>query len=297
MMKNLNEINNTEDSLEHNDYDNDSVQQSLDLGLTASIKENNASDEEILLSLQMITASALFTTKNPKNPREYAKMKEIWTAPGVGKLRYTGEELRLNTDYHVWQALIELARKHQIHNNSYVLKTNLRQFLISIGKDPGGKGYDQLKEILDRLKATSLSFESVSGMNFKAFSLLQRYEIREMHSLTIAFDPEIYKFFQNEEMLVSLKAENLRNFPGLALKVYGAIRSHLNVNLTVAQYMELTGNNYKRLTQFKPKLISALKQLEAGGHISCWRIEKIKKEYVVFIDEKPQYLLNKSEEK
>lgn len=263
--------------------DDSPEQQTLDLGLMVFAQKGMDKESDILITPKVITASALFTTRNNNQAREYSTKKEIATAPGIGSLKYTGIELRYSSDLEVWQSLIELARAHKVHNNSYVLRTNLHQILLSLGKDTSGDSYDWFKDCLERLKATSLSFESISGVNIKAFSLLQRYEIKNKINLTIALDPEIYKLFQSND-LVLLNAKDLRNMPVLTKKIYGIIKSDLQKNLTVAQYMELSGAKYKRATQFKTSLESSLKQLHVGGHIKSWRIEKIHKEWIVFVE-------------
>ena len=174
---------------------------SMDLGQSLVSNTGVARDIDLLITPKVITASALFTTRNQKQPREYARRKEIVVAPGIGSLKYTGEELRYS-DLEVWQMLIELARANEIHKNSYILKTNLRQILKSLGRDTGGKAYETFRDCLERLKATSLSFESISGMNIKSFSLLQKYEIKEKNTLTISLDPEIYKLFQSSDLVL-----------------------------------------------------------------------------------------------
>lgn len=262
--------------------DENPQQQTLDLGSMIVVQKGLDKETDILITPKVITASALFTTRNKKVPREYSTKREIATAPGVGSLKYTGIELRY-PDLEVWQSLIELARTHEVHNNSYVLQTSVRQILLSLGKDTNGDSYEDFRECLERLKATSLSFESISGMNIKAFSLLQRYEIKNKVSLTIILDPEIYKLFQSND-LVLLNAKVLRTMPDLTRKIYGIIKSDLKKNLTVKQYMELSGLKYKRVTQFTPTLKSALKQLTVGGHIKNWRIEKFNKEWIVFVE-------------
>ena len=246
-------------------------QQSLDLGLEPVDQRGLAKTRGIFIAPKVILASALFTTRNNNQPRELFKNRQIAVAPGFGSIRYQGEELRYN-DMRVWQSIIELSRIHEIHRNDHTLKTTIYELLMLTGWKTGGQSYLNLKECLQRLKATSISFVSESGDAMQSVSLIARFAITERAELEVSLDPEIYKLFHKNIAL--LNSKELNDVPALARKVFEIIKADPSEPLSVAQYMELSGNKYKLLRQFKAKLIPALNQLKAGKFIANWEISK-----------------------
>lgn len=248
------------------------VQELLDLGLEPKEQKGIINSPGTFHSPRVFAASALFTTRNNNQPRELIKGKKIATAPGVGTLEYRGEELRYN-DLEVWQVIIELGRTNQIQKSNHTLRTNVYQVLKLMEWNTSGREYKQLRDCLERLKATALSAVSESGNAIHSVSLIARFTILSTSELEIVLDPEIYKLFQADLALLSFK--DLKNMPALTRKVYEILKAEPSQDLSVTNYMELSGNNYKHARQFKPRLINALKQLQAGGYIEKWSISKV----------------------
>ncbi len=250
------------------DKGDDKEQQSLDFGLVP-ITQKDLIKEGFFLAPKVILASALFTTRNTNQPRTHFDGMPILVAPGLGRINYKGEELRYN-DMEVWRGIIELGGEREIHKTNHIIKIPSYQFLKRLGWGTSGREYGMLNECLLRLKANALSVVAETGNAIKAVSLIAKFYNNPPNDLEITLDPEIYKLFQSHITL--LNSTDLRNMPKLARKIYEVFMSEPTENLTVAMYMGLSGNNYKHVRQFKPKLIAALKQLAAGGFIDSWHI-------------------------
>lgn len=234
--------------------------------------------KNIVLAPKVILASSLFTTRNNKQPRTFFRNHSIIVAPGLGSLEFHGEELRYD-DMSVWQAIVDQARTNEIHKKNYTLKTTVSSMLKCVGWGSGGKDYDHLKTCLIRLKANALTATSkITDVIIKSVSLIRDYTIREPANggpfeLEIVLNEEIYKLFKRDDVALLL-SDAMRAMPALTRKVYEIIRTELKEDISVAEYMHLSGNNYKHVRQFKPRLITALKQLHAGNYISAWTISE-----------------------
>lgn len=260
----------------------DQKQTQLDFGEMSLLISNDKKGKlRSLISSKILTSSALFTTRNNKQPRLHFKDQELFVAKDIGEIRYRGEELRFIDDNRVFQTIIEMARVQRAHETDYTVRTTAYMLIKQIGWPNNGKKYHQLKDCLERLKATAITATTFgSGNTIKSISLIAKFVIHEKDksgnesSLEITLDPEILKLFQKDDAAL-LPSKMYDQLSVLAQKSFSIIKSlDQETQLSVEDYMRATGNNYKVIRQFKAKLKTALEELQRMGYISSWDIDK-----------------------
>ena len=234
-------------------------------------------DHDNRIEPKTILNSSLFTSRNKKQKRKYFENAPLAVAPGYGSIHYRGQELRVYDDEDLWLSLLYYAQKLNIHNTKFCLEISAYQLLNELAWGTGGREYERLKNCLGRLKATALQIDSDRYDSAISVSLIERFKIVQAGDLKkaklqVVFEPEIYKLFTSHNV-TKLSWKIRRTLSLLTKKIYEIVMA-TQEELTVNDYMKLSGAEYKVLRQFKAKLIKSFEELISHKIIIGWGISK-----------------------
>lgn len=218
-----------------------------------------------------IVRSALFNARNRKTSRVNLKKAEIYVLGG-GRIVYTGEELRQD-DQTVWLQLIHLAKQNQPLGGP--VEFTPYSFCKSIEWAPTGKNYERLRDILNRLQATSLEIYSVRLGTGVSLSMVPMFRWRDHASNTnlkryqVVISPELLKLFGRNDFTKFEWKQRLSLPMGIATWLHGYFASHKNnYPLRVKTIGKACGIDIKDYKKLKQLIGGALKQLMDCGFLS-----------------------------
>ncbi len=211
-----------------------------------------------------IVRSALFNARNKKFPRLYLKKAEIFVI-GKGKITYTGEELRQD-DETVWLQLIHLAKDMPLGRP---VEFTPYYFCKCIGWNTSGRDYVRLREILNRLQATSLEIYSGHLKEGLSLSMLPMFRWKDhasnasLKKYQVAIAPELLHLF-GKNHFTQLEWKQRLSLPlGIATWLHGYFASHKdNFPIRIETIRQGCGIHTQDLKRLKQMISTALRQLE-----------------------------------
>lgn len=219
--------------------------------------------------------SALFNARNKNIARLYLKGAEIYVIGDHGSITYTGEELRQD-DETVWLQLIHLAKALPLGSP---IEFTPYEFCKSLGWGTAGKDYSRLRGILTRLQAASLQAYSSYLKTGISLSMLPEFEWRDhasnanlkKYKVTIA--KRLLQLF-GDDRYTRLEWEQRLSLPtGVATWLHGYFASHKdNYAVRLETIKHGCGIETKNLKHLKETIEAALKQLQACGFITSYKI-------------------------
>lgn len=216
-----------------------------------------------------LSRSALFAAIDPRRKREYLRNQFI-AAQGAYSIHYTGPQLdQSHSD--VFQGILQLARG--VHEGNEVHFTAHR-LLKLIGRSTGGDQHKWLYMIFQDLTATSVAIVK-DGTRVFWDSLLRRGKGElQTGRYTVEISRDLAKLFERGFTRVEWEQRHKLIRKPLAQWLQFYYASHAKpVPVSVDFLHEMSGSTNKDKRGFKRRLKEALKQIQAVGVISEWRID------------------------
>ena len=219
--------------------------------------------------------SALFTCANHRTPRADFKRAKIVTVAGY-EIYYTGEELRQD-DEDVFLQIIHFARMRPLGD---VVEITGSALLRALGWNSGAKSYSRVRDIIERLQATSLKIAQESGKAGYVGSLVRKFawqsgEQDEAQAVgrtkwKIYLEKEIVSLFADDAYTLLDWADRVKLGP-LSKWLHSFYYSHREpVPYKVATIRNLCGSKSSDLPGFRRDLKKALDELKEVGFIKSW---------------------------
>lgn len=170
--------------------------------------------------------SAIFTTRNKRQPREALQQAPVFHLNNDVKITYTGIELRAEDDELVWLQVLDYAKHFPL---GHPVEFTLYQLCKDVGWSINGTYYKKAEACLDRLKATNLKFESKRVGKLKGMSFLRDYCMVNKGTRNakcqVEVDPEMIFFFLGNHF-TQVVWEKYRDLPPVARRLFDYIGSH-----------------------------------------------------------------------
>lgn len=216
-----------------------------------------------------LSRSALFAAIDPRKKREYRR-NEFVAAQGPYSIHYTGPQLD-QSHADVFQGILQLARG--VHEGNEVHFT-AHKLLKLIGRSTGGKDHKWLYMIFQDLTATSVAIVK-EGTRVFWDSLLRRGKgDLESGKYAVEISRDLAKLFERGFTRVEWEQRRKLIRKPLAQWLQFYYATHAKpVPVSVGFLHEMSGSLNKDKRDFKRRLKEALKQIQAVGVISEWRID------------------------
>lgn len=213
-----------------------------------------------------IVRGALFSARDWDCPREYYENYKIPSLSNIDGL-YRGQELRQD-DASVFMQLLHIAREVPL---GFVVEFTGRQMLLDLGWTVGAKGYDRLRDCIDRLTATSVKLSMQQRdidvgyggsfvRNFRwttdAGEPLPRWQVWLEPEIISLFKPDTYTLLEWQQR------KKLNNRSPLTLWLHSFLATHRHpLPLTIAKYAELSNSVVSDMKYFRQALLRSLQRL------------------------------------
>ena len=227
-----------------------------------------------------LARSALFTAGNPSDQRDNLKNAEIYSVKGV-KIFYTGEELRQD-DEDVFLQIVHWARRFPLGD---AVEFSAHSLLKALGWDTSSAGYSRLRDVLSRLKVTSVTVSADDMDKGYAGSLIRTFAW-DQSRWVVQLEPKIIALFGNANY-TWLDWKQRMELPPMAKKLHSYYFTHTQpFDLKVETLRALCGSKIASLSQFRYALKRNLNRLADVGFLSEWGIDK-KTDLVSVVRAKP----------
>ena len=187
-------------------------------------------------------------------------------------LRYTGWRLD-QADLDVWLAALHLAREHHLGTRVSVM---INEMLRTIGRPTDGRSHDWFKSAIRRL--TACAVEITRQRRTYWGSLIEKgCRDEETGEFVIVLNPELAVLFEDDDY-TRIEWEIRRGLgTDLAKWLHGYIASHRATTqnphrLGLKRLRELCGSETDELRFFRRDVRDAMRELQAAGVVTAWRI-------------------------
>jgi hypothetical protein len=227
--------------------------------------------------------SALFTVRNNKMLRQQYKNLSVF-AFGQQEMVYTGEELRQDDA----DVLLQIHHFARCQNVREAIVFRPADIFRALKWGNNGENYERLRNIIDRMKATSLKVSD--GKEVFGGSLIRKFIYRpdEVGNIT---NPNVLLAIRDGKWLIWLEPEIVNLFDGndftlldwelrLSLKPLGKwlhayYRGHAKpFPVTLEKLRDACGSTTSDLSEFKRSLIKSLDDLVTGCFLESYEFEK-----------------------
>lgn len=219
--------------------------------------------------------SGLFSAASAKKPREDMR-DELINSLSNYSISYSGDELRMD-DFAVWIAIVNMGRHRPVGEpiqfTGYKLINDLDWRMHS-------DSYKAVKEIIDRLKFTSVKFSTDDQKSQYAGSLIRDYLFDDTNSdgkvcWTVRLEDSIERLFR-EDTTTLLEWELHRSL-GRRATLAKWLLSFYATHATPFPYhleklRELCRSEDKHITSFRANVRRALEKLVAAGFLESYCI-------------------------
>lgn len=216
-----------------------------------------------------LARSALFGVQGKNHPIEYFEQVELESWKGV-TLRYTGPQLD-QIDLDIWLQCLRMAGKNGLGK---AIEFTAHEFIIAMGKPPGGSQYKLIERRLTRLRATAIDVQI--GQNRYVGGLLDRFKYNEGKELySIIIDPLIAMLFENNQYSRIDWEQRMKLRGRLAKFLHAYLPTHSTKKaptfIKVENLKKLSKSNTKHLWKFRQTLRKAIAELhEVGALDESW---------------------------
>ena len=187
-------------------------------------------------------------------------------------LRYTGWRLD-QADLDVWLAALHLAREHHLGTR---VSVTINEMLRTIGRPTDGRSHDWFKSAIRRL--TACAVEITRQRRTYWGSLIEKgCRDEETGEFVIVLNPELAVLFEDDDY-TRIEWEIRRGLGmDLAKWLHGYIASHRATTqnphrLGLKRLRELCGSETDELRFFRRDVRDAMRELQAAGVVTAWRI-------------------------
>lgn len=220
-----------------------------------------------------LARSALFNISNKTGKRNYYQQEQIASVSGV-TISYTGQELR-QRDEDVFLQLLHIARNKPL--GEWVDFTAY-SLVKALGWSVNTRSYNDLRDILNRLSATSIIVMFNNGKDGYSGSLVRKFMWRtdageKLTKWRVYFEPEIIALFAPTGY-THIYWELRLSLPPLAKWLHSFYSTHeIPFDYKLQTLWKLCGST-SGLPQFRQVLVDALNLLKERCFLSHWSVDK-----------------------
>lgn len=212
--------------------------------------------------------SALFAAVHEKDCTYVER--QVLPGPKGFVIHYTGKRL-CQSDLDVWEMVIHLARLHPLGTDC---EFTAHTFLKWLGRATGKWQHEWLKDVLARLKATSVEITSAKGETY--FGSLIDEGARNEHTgrYVVCINPNLTALYTVGWTAIDWgQRKQLKRKP-LALWLHGFFATHAEpFPLKVETLRDLSGSQTQQKFHFKKNLKTALEELKSIVAIVSYRFD------------------------
>ena len=220
-----------------------------------------------------LARSALFNISNKAGKRNYYQQELIASVSGV-TISYTGQELR-QRDEDVFLQLLHLARNKPL--GEWVDFTAY-SLVKALGWSVNSRSYNDLRDILNRLSATSIIVMFNDGKDGYSGSLVRKFiwctdSGEKLVKWRVYFEPEIIALFAPTGY-THIYWELRLSLPPLAKWLHSFYSTHeIPFDYKLQTLWKLCGST-SGLPQFRQVMVDALNLLKERCFLSGWSVDK-----------------------
>lgn len=241
-----------------------------------SLLLGNLYDEERFMP-QVISLSALFTTRGRSQKRSVIKRQTLFHVNKAISIRFTGEELRAIDDELVWMQILEYSKSVPMGE---FFEFTLYDLMQKIGwKEASKQRYEQLLDCLSRLEMASLEINNRAAYGVsRGLRLIYDWQMENdvkgnRYKMKMRIDERIALLFigKNHTKHHWLTYKKLNP---VARRLMDYIQSHRNpFPLDLMRFKELCGSSCKRKTDWRKTVNRAIEEIAETGNVKKIHLE------------------------
>jgi hypothetical protein len=217
----------------------------------------------------LLGASALFTVRNARTPREYRETFHLYHVNKEVLITYTGSELRAADDQLVFLQVLEYAKRVPIGAKVCFTFYDLCEIL---GWHSNGTYYRTAEKCLTRLMATSLQISSPRSGHLESISLIRRFRIlnkgKNNQTCEIEIDPEIVMLFAGNDY-PKFAWKQFLSLPPIARRLFDYFALHREpFPLSLKDFCGMTGSQSSRANKWAEQVRGAVEALKTSGLVT-----------------------------